>query len=43
MGLEKHYPFKNNEEWVDFMVKPSGISFAIELRINNGTFKLFLL
>jgi anaerobic selenocysteine-containing dehydrogenase len=28
MGLEKHYPFKNNEEWIDFMVKPSGISFA---------------
>jgi len=28
MGLEKHYPFKNNEEWIDFMVKPSGITFA---------------
>ncbi|MFB3883800.1 MAG: molybdopterin-dependent oxidoreductase [Thermodesulfobacteriota bacterium] len=28
MGLEKHYPFRNNEEWIDFMVKPSGISFA---------------
>jgi anaerobic selenocysteine-containing dehydrogenase len=28
MGLEKHYPFKNNEEWIDFMVKPSEISFA---------------
>ena len=28
MGLEKHYPFKNNEEWIDFMVKPSGTSFA---------------
>lgn len=28
MGFEKHYPFKNNEEWIDFMVKPSGITFA---------------
>jgi len=28
MGLEKHYPFRNNEEWIDFMIKPSGISFA---------------
>jgi len=28
MGFEKHYPFRNNEEWIDFMVKPSGISFA---------------
>jgi len=28
MGLEGYYPFRNNEEWIDFMVKPSGISFA---------------
>ncbi|MEI9479390.1 MAG: molybdopterin-dependent oxidoreductase [Deltaproteobacteria bacterium] len=28
MGLEKSYPFTNNQEWIDFMVKPSGISFA---------------
>ena len=28
MGLEKDYPFRNNEEWVDFMVKPSGISIS---------------
>jgi anaerobic selenocysteine-containing dehydrogenase len=28
MGLEKYYPFRNNEEWIDFMVKPSGISFV---------------
>lgn len=27
MGLEKDYPFKNHEEWIDFMVKPSSISF----------------
>jgi anaerobic selenocysteine-containing dehydrogenase len=26
MGLEKGYPFKNNEEWLNFMIKPSGIS-----------------
>jgi anaerobic selenocysteine-containing dehydrogenase len=28
MGLERSYPFTNNEEWIDFMVKPSEISFA---------------
>lgn len=28
MGMEEHYPFRNNEEWIDFMVKPSGTSFA---------------
>jgi anaerobic selenocysteine-containing dehydrogenase len=26
MGLEKGYPFKNNEEWLNFMIRPSGIS-----------------
>ena len=28
MGLEKTYSFRNNEEWIDFMVKPSGISLT---------------
>jgi len=28
LGLGKDYPFRNNEEWIDFMVKPSGISIA---------------
>jgi anaerobic selenocysteine-containing dehydrogenase len=27
MGLERTYPFTNNEEWIDFMVAPSEISF----------------
>jgi anaerobic selenocysteine-containing dehydrogenase len=26
MGMAKDYPFRNNEEWIDFKVKPSGIS-----------------
>ena len=28
MDLANDYPFRNNEEWIDFMVKPSGISIA---------------
>lgn len=27
MDMEKDYPFSNNEGWIDFMVRPSNISF----------------
>jgi anaerobic selenocysteine-containing dehydrogenase len=28
MGMTKDYPFTNTEEWIDFMIKPSGISIT---------------
>jgi len=28
IGLGMDYPFRNNEEWINFMIEPSGISIA---------------
>lgn len=34
MGLEKDYPFRNTEEWIDFVLEPSKITLN-DLRNNN--------
>ena len=28
LGLGEDYPFRNNEEWINFMIEPSGLSMA---------------